>query len=122
MVVTAFKLLRVCNPEYPFSHMSTLTNDVMMTHFCSKPMAWGFSKTITIKSFTDESRMYNLIMCFNLLLLSHRNTITQARAKFLYAFITKVSIDLPSVICKSFIEIHECEDKMSYLIYPCLIT
>ena len=35
---------------------------------------------------------------------------------------TKVSIDLPSVICKSLIEVHECEDKMSHLIHPCLIT
>ena len=82
MVVTAFKLLRVCNPEYPFSHMSTLTNDVMMTHFCSKPMAWDFSKTITIKSFTDESRMYNLIMCFNLLLLSHRTRSPKLESSF----------------------------------------
>ena len=35
---------------------------------------------------------------------------------------TKVSIDLSSVICKSLIEVHECEDKMSHLIHPCLIT
>ncbi len=54
--------------------------------------------------------------------LSHRNTITKTQAKFLYAFITEVSIDLPSVICKSLIEIYEYEDKMSHLIHPCLIT
>jgi hypothetical protein len=122
VVATSFKLPRVCNPGYPFSPKSIPTNDVMMTHFYGKPMAWGSSKTITTKSFTDESNMYNLIMCFNLLPLSHRNTITKARAKFLYAFMTKVFIDLPSVICKSLIEMHECEDKMSHLIYPCLIT
>ena len=85
-------------------------------------MAWGSSKTITTKSFTDESRMYNLIICFDLLPLSHWNTITKTWAKFLYTFMTKVSIDLPSVICKSLIEVHECEDKMSHLIHPCLIT
>ena len=54
--------------------------------------------------------------------LTHRNTVTKERAKFLYAFMKKVSIDLPSVLCKALIEMHECEDKMTNLIYPCLIT
>jgi hypothetical protein len=54
--------------------------------------------------------------------LSHKNTIIKAQAKFLYAFMTKVSIDLPSVICKSLIEMYEYEDKMSHLIHPYLIT
>jgi hypothetical protein len=122
VVATAFQLPRVCNLRYPFSPKSTPTDDVMISHFCGKPMAWGSSKTITTKSFTDESHMYNLIMCFNLFSLSHRNTITKARAKFLYAFMTKVSIDLSSIICKSLIEMHKYENKMSHLIYPCLIT
>ena len=122
MVATAFKLSRVCNPGYPYSPKSTRTDDAMISHFCGKPMAWGSSKTITTKSFTDESHMYNLIMCFNLFSLSHKNMITKAQAKFLYAFMIKISIDLPSIICKSLIEIHEYENKMTHLIYPCLIT
>jgi hypothetical protein len=85
----------------------------MILYFCGKRMAWGSSKIITIKYFTNESRLYNLIMCFNLLRLSY---------KFLYVFMKKISINLSSVLCKSLIEMHECEDKMIHLIYPCLIT
>ena len=77
VVSIAFKLPRVCNPGYPFSPKSTPTDDAMISHFCGKHMAWGSSKTITTKSFTDESRMYNLIICFDLLPLSHWNTITK---------------------------------------------
>lgn len=122
VIATAFKLPRVSNPTYPFSPNSTPSDNEMISYFCGMPMEWGSTKTITTKCFTPESRLYNLIMCFNLLPLSHRNTVTKERAKFLYAFMKKVSIDLPSVLYKSLIEMHECEDKMTKLIHPCLIT
>jgi hypothetical protein len=38
VVSTAFKLPRVCNPEYHFSPKSTTTDDAMISHFCGKPM------------------------------------------------------------------------------------
>ena len=122
VIAIAFELPRVSNPTYPFSPKSTPTDDKMISYFCGKPMEWGSNKTITTKCFTNESCLYNLIMCFNLLPLSYRNTVIKERAKFLYAFMKKVSIDLLSVLRKSLIELHEYEDKMTHLIYPCLIT
>jgi hypothetical protein len=122
VIATAFKLPRVSNPTYPYSPNSAPSDNEMISYFSGMPTEWGSTKTITTKGFTPESRLYNLIMCFNILPLSHRNTVTKERAKFLYAFMKKVSIDLPSVLCKSLIEMHECEDKMTNLIYPCLIT
>jgi hypothetical protein len=122
VVATAFMLPRVFEPRYSLNPNSTPTDDAMISHFCGKTMAWDSSNKAGTHYYTCETRAYNLIMCFNLLPLSHRNTISKVRVKFLYAFMTGVSIDLPSVICNSLIEMHQCQDKTSHLIHPSPIT
>ena len=61
-------------------------------------------------------------MSHNLLPVSHRNTVGLRQAQFLYALMTDVTIDLPSVICNSFIKMHHSKDASLSLIHPCAIT
>jgi hypothetical protein len=94
----------------------------MMELFCGKPTAWGTKKSNPITEFTCEARIFNLVMSHNLLPVSHRNTVGLRRAQFLYALMTGVTIDLPSVICNSFIKMHHSKDASLSLIHPCAIT
>ena len=94
----------------------------MMELFCGKTIAWGTKKTNTTTEFTCEARLFNLVMSQNLLPVSHKNTFGLRQAQFLYALMTGVSIDLPSVICNSLITMHQSKDASLSLIHPCAIT
>ena len=122
VVSTALQLLRVSEAGYPFAPTTDPTDDTIMSYFSEKTMAWGSSSKCGSQSFTAKTRVFNLIMSFNILPLSHWNTLSKSRARFLYAFMKGVSIDLPSVICREMIEMHHCKDTASLLNYPCLIT
>ena len=122
LVSTALQLLRVSEAGYPFAPTTDPTDDTIMSYFSEKTMAWGSSSKCGSQSFTAKTRVFNLIMSFNILPLSHWNTLSKSRARFLYAFMKGVSIDLPSVICREMIEMHHCKDTSSLLNYPCLIT
>uniref|UniRef100_A0A2N9ERH9 Putative plant transposon protein domain-containing protein n=1 Tax=Fagus sylvatica TaxID=28930 RepID=A0A2N9ERH9_FAGSY len=117
-----FSFLGFMSLEYPFAPTTDPTDDTIMSYFSEETIAWGSSSKCGSQSFTAKTRVFNLIMSFNILPLSHWNTLSKSRARFLYAFMKGVSIDLPSVICREMIEMHHCKDTASLLNYPCLIT
>ena len=78
-------------------------------------------KTNPTTKFICEVRLFDLVMSHNLLSVSHRNIVCLRRAQFLYAFMTNVSIDLPSVICNSFITMYHAKDVTVSLIPQCVI-
>ena len=74
-------------------------------------------------SFTDEVRLLNKIMGSNLNPLSHGNTITIERANnLLYALLTDVPIDLPSILCQSLLGLYYSHDYRHNLYLPFSIT
>uniref|UniRef100_A0A2N9GG56 Putative plant transposon protein domain-containing protein n=1 Tax=Fagus sylvatica TaxID=28930 RepID=A0A2N9GG56_FAGSY len=122
VVATALNIPRVDQLGYPFIDQLVPLRDNMMELFCGKPTAWGTKKSNPTTEFTCEARIFNLVMSHNLLPVSHRNTLELRRAQFLYALMTGVTIDLPSVICNSFITMHHSKDASLSLIHPCAIT
>jgi hypothetical protein len=122
VVAAALNIPRVDKPGYPFIDQLVPLRDNMMALFCGKPTAWGTKKSNPTTQFTCEARIFNLVMSHNLLPVSHRNTLGIPRAQFLYALMTGVTIDLPSVICNSFIKMHYSKDASLSLIHPCAIT
>ena len=122
VVAIALNIPRVDQPGYPFIDQLVPLRDNMMELFCGKPIAWGTKKSNPTTEFTCEAHIFNLVMSHNLLPVSHRNTLGLRRAQFLYALMTGVTIDLPSVICNSFITMHHSKDASLSLIHPCAIT
>jgi hypothetical protein len=122
VVASALKIPRVAQLGYPYIGQLVPLRDSMMELFCGKTIVWGTKKTNTTTEFTCEARLFNLVMSHNLLPVSHRNTFELRQAQFLYALMTGVSIDLPSVICNSFITMHQSKDASLSLIHPCAIT
>ena len=122
VVASALQIPRVAQPGYPYIGQLVPLRDTMMELFCGKTIAWGTKKTNDTTEFTCEACLFNLVMSHNLLPVSHRNTFGLRRAQFLYALMTSVSIDLPSVMCNSFITMHQSKDASLSLIHPCAIT
>ena len=122
IVAAVLKIPRVDQPGYPFIDQFVPLRDKMMELFCGKPTAWGTKKSNPTTDFTCEARIFNLVTSHNLLPVSHRNTVGLRRAQFLYALMTGVTIDLPLVICNSFITMHQSKDASLSLIHPCAIT
>ncbi len=122
VVASALQIPRVPNPKYPFTLSFVPPRDKIMKLFCGEAIEWGDRKITSTHNFTFEAYVFNLIMCHNLLTVSHRNTIPLPQAQFLYAFKTGVSIDLSFVICNSWLSMHCSEHTSNRLIHPCVIT
>ena len=122
VVASVLKIPKVAKLGYPYIGQLVPLRDTMMELFYGKTIAWGTKKTNDTTEFTCEAHLFNLVMSHNLLPVSHRNTFGLCQAQFLYALMTSVSIDLPSVICNSFITMHQSKDTSLSLIYLCAIT
>ena len=64
----------------------------------------------------------NMIMTFVLHPLSHYNSITEPRARFLLSFLEHFTIDFPSQFIMSIINVHLDSASRDKLIFPSAIT
>ena len=85
-----------------------------MSSFCERPTAWGK------RLFTP--RFMNMVMTFVLHLLSHYNSITEPRARFLLFLLEHLTIDFPSHFILSIIDVHLDLASRDKLIFPSAIT
>ena len=73
-------------------------------------------------AFAKDPRNLNMVITFVLHLLSHYNTITEPRARFLLSFIEDLSIDFPSHVILSLIDVYKDTTTHDKLIFPSAIT
>ena len=67
--------------------LKTMSKDELSSLFCETPSFWGNCQNTSCSAFAKGPRFLNMVMTFILHPLSHYNTITQPRARFLLSLI-----------------------------------
>ena len=128
MVVTldiVFEVLhvpRVVLPNYPScDRLKTVSKDELSSLFCETPLSWGERQNNFCSAFVKGLRFLNMVMTFILYPLSHYNTITEPRARFLLSLLEDISIDFPSHFILSLIDVYKDTTTHDKLIFPSAI-
>ena len=90
--------------------------------FYERPTAWGKRLFTPYRPFAKGPRFMNIVMTFVLHLLSHYNSITEPRARFLLSLLKHLTIDFPSHFILSVINVHLNSVSRDKLIFPSAIT
>ena len=104
---------KVMHPDYPgYEHLRTMSKDELLSLFCETPSSWGDRQNTLCSAFAKGLRILNMVITFVLYPLSHYNTITKPRARFLLSLIEDLSIDFPSHFILSLIDVYK--DTMTH--------
>ena len=99
---------RVEHLDYPRCEcLRTVSKDEMISAFCEHPPNWGDRQFTPCKAFAKGLRFINMVMTFVLHPLSHYNSITQPRARFLLYLLEHLIIDFPSHFILSLIDVYK---------------
>ena len=82
----------------------------------------GVSVFTPCRPFAKGPRFMNMVMTFVLHPLSHYNSITETRARFLLSLLEHLTIDFPSYFNLSIIDVHLDSASRDKLIFPFAIT
>ena len=93
-----------------------------MSSFCERPTAWGDHLFTPCRPFAKGPRFMNMVMTFVLHPLSHYNSITEPRSRFLLSLLERLTIDFPSHFILSIIDVHLDSVSRDKLIFPSAIT
>ena len=93
-----------------------------MSLFCETPSVWGDRQNTHCSTFAKGLRFLNMVMTYILHPLSHYNTITESRARFLLSLIEDLSIDFPSHFIFSLKDVFRDTVTRDKLIFPSTIT
>ena len=122
---------------YFFSHILTIVNCFgtflivsfslpfflfTLAAFCERPSIWGECQFTPCRPFAKGTRFMNKVMTFVLHPLSHYNSITEPRARFLLSLLEHFTIDFPSHFILSIIDVHLDLVSRDKLIFPSAIT
>ena len=103
-------VLRVPKIEFPDYHscerLRTVSKDELMAAFCERPSDWCDHQFTPCRPFAKGPRFINMVMTFVLHPLSHYNSITEPRARFLLSLLEYLTIDFPSHFILSIIDVH----------------
>ena len=114
---------RIEFPDYPScERLKTMSKDELMSSFCEHLTAWGERFFTPCRPFTKGPRFMNMVMTFVLHPLSHHNSITEPRARFLLSLLEHLTIDFPSHFILSIIDVHLDSASRDKLIFPSAIT
>ena len=114
---------RIEFPDYPgYECLRTMSGDELMSAFCERPSAWGECLFTPCRPFAKGPRFINIVMTFVLHPLSHYNSITEPRARFLLSLLEHLTIDFPSYFILSIIYVHLDSASRDKLIFPFAIT
>ena len=123
LVVDVFRVSRIEFPNYPScERLRTVSRDELMSAFCERSTAWGDRLFIPCRSFGKGPRFMNMVMNFVLDPLSHYNSITEPRVRFLLSLLEHLTIDFPSHFILSIIDVHLDSTSRDKLIFPSAIT
>ena len=123
LVANVLRVPRIEFPDYPScEHLRTMSRDELMSTFCERPSVQGERLFTPCRPFAKGPRFMNMVMTFVLHPLSHYNSITEPRARFLLSFLEHLTIDFPSHFNISIIDIHLDSASRDKFIFPSAIT
>ena len=93
-----------------------------MFSFYEHPTAWGERLFTPCRPFAEGPRFMNMVMTFVLHPLSHYNSITEPRTRFLLSLLKHLTTDFPSHFILSIIDVHLDSTPRDKLIFPSAIT
>ena len=113
---------RVKHLVYPgYEHLRIVSKNEMISTFCECPTDWGSHQFTPCKAFAKSPRFMNIVMTFVLHPLSHYNSITEPRARFLLSLLEHLTIDFPSHFILSNIDVYRDMATRDKLIFPSAI-
>ena len=122
LVADVLRVPRIEFPDYPScERLRTVSKDELMFAFCERPSAWGERLFTPCRPFPKGLRFMNMVMTFVLHSLSHYNSITEPRARFLLSLLEHLTIDFPSHFILSIIDVHLDSASRDKLIFPSAI-
>ena len=84
-------------PDYPSCEcLRIVSKDEFMSAFCERPSKWGERQFTYCSGFAKGPRFLNMVMTSVLYPLSHYNSITESRARFLLSLLEHLTIDFSS--------------------------
>ena len=88
LVVDVLHVLKVEHPNYlGCERLQTMSKDEMISAFYERPADWGDRQFTPCQPFAKGPRFMNMVMTFILHPLSHYNSITEPRARFLLSLL-----------------------------------
>ena len=93
-----------------------------VAHFCEKAKVWGDTLNFSTSEFAKGPRILNIVMTFVLTSRSHYNIIAEPHARFPFSLSEDLSIDFPSHLIVSMIDIYRDTTTHDKLIFPSAIT
>ena len=118
-----FQVPRIEFPDHPScERLQTVSKDELMAAFCERPFDWGNHQFTPCRPFVKGPRFINMVMTFVLHPLSHYNSITKPRARFLLSLLEHLTIDFPSHFILSIIDVHLDATSRDKFIFPSAIT
>ena len=107
LVADVLRVPRIEFPDYPScARQRNVFRDELMSAFCERPTAWGERLFTPCRPFAKSPRFMNMVMTFFLHPLSHYNSITEPRSRFLLSLLEHLTIDFPSYFILSIIDVH----------------
>ena len=123
LVADVLHVPRVEHPDYPkCEHLRAVSKDKMIFAFWELPSDWGDRQFTPCKTFARGPRFLNMVMTFVLHPLSHYNSITEPRARFLLSLLEHLTIDFPTHFILSIIDVYRDMTTYEKLIFPLAIT
>ena len=119
LVSNVLRVVRVKHPDYPgCKRLRTMSKDEMISAFCKCLVDWGDRQLIPCKAFAKDSRFMNMVMNFVLHPLSHYNSITKPRARFLLSLLEHFAINFLSHFIFFIIDVYRDTTTRDKLIFP----
>ena len=123
LVADVLRVPRIEFPDYPScERLRTVSKDELISAFCERPADWGEHQFTSCRPFAKGPRFINMVMTFVLHPLSHYNSITEPRARFLLSLLEHLTIDFPSHFIRSILEVYLDSASRDKLIFPSAIT
>ena len=123
LVMDVLRVPRIEFPDYPgCERLRTVSRDELMSAFCERPTAWGECLFTPCRPFAKGPKFMNMVMTFVLHPLSHYNSITEPRARFLLSLLKHLTIDFPSHFILFIIDVHLDSASRDKLIFSSSIT
>ena len=123
IVSKVLHILGVAHPDYPgCDRLKTMSKEKLMSTFCERPSNWGDRQFTLCSAFAKGPRFMNMVMTFVLHPLSHYNSITEPRARFLLSLLEHLTIDFLSHFILSIIDVFRDTVTRDKLIFPSAIT
>ena len=123
IVSDVLRVPRLKFPNYPGCDLlKTKSKDELISAFCKRPSDWGEHQFTYYSGSAKGPQFLNMVMTFVLHPLSHYNSITKPRARFLLSLIVGLTKDFPSHFILSIIDVYKDMATRDKLISPSTIT